>query len=66
MSMARSENPAARRCADVLTAALSGGEDDVRQALAALDISELSRLRNAMHTVAELAERRRKQLWRNR
>lgn len=46
----------------VLRAALTGGEDDIREALDGLDESDLSRLRNAMHNIAELAEHRRKGL----
>lgn len=48
----------------VLRAALSGGEDAIVRALADLNESEASGLRNAMHTIAELAEQRRKALWR--
>jgi hypothetical protein len=47
---------------DVLKAELTGGEDEVRAALSGLDESALSRLRNAMHNIAELAEARRKGL----
>lgn len=51
---------------DVLAAALTGGEDDIRRALERLDESGLSRLRNALRNVADLAEDRRKHLWRTR
>jgi hypothetical protein len=51
---------------DVLVAALSGGEGDIREALADLDMGELSRLRNAMRIAADYAEDRRKHLWRSR
>jgi hypothetical protein len=50
----------------VLKAELSGSEEDVREALAVLDESEASQLRNAMHSISELAEAQRKQLWRTR
>lgn len=56
----------ADRLTAVLTAALSGGEDDIRTALADLNPSELSRLRNALRLSADLAEDRRKILWRTR
>lgn len=46
----------------VLRAALTGGEDDIREALDSLDESGLSRLSNAMHNIAGLAEHRRKGL----
>lgn len=55
-----------RKCLDVVKAELTGGESEVTAALSLLDASELSQLRNALHNVAELAERRRKILWRNR
>lgn len=64
--MTHRTSQAAERCAAVLTAALSGGEDDVRAALADLNQSELSRLRNALRLSADLAEQRRKILWRQR
>ncbi len=51
---------------NVLLAALAGSEDDIREALSALNESELSRLRNAMRNVADLSESRRKQLWNER
>lgn len=56
----------ADRCTEVLRAALTGGEDDIRRALADLDQSALSRLRNALRVTADLAEDRRKILWRQR
>lgn len=43
-------------------AALTGGEDDVRRALELLDESELSRLRNTMRVVGDLAEQQRKRV----
>jgi hypothetical protein len=49
-----------------LTAALEGDETELERALGELDQSELSRLRNALHDMAEKAEARRKILWRNR
>ncbi len=64
--MTRTNDRPAERCAAVVTAALSGGEDDVRAALADLTQSELSRLRNALRLSADLAEDRRKILWRQR
>lgn len=50
----------------VITAALTGGEDDIRQALKGLNQSQLSRLRNALRMTADLAEQHRKVLWRQR
>lgn len=50
----------------VLEAALNGGEDEIRDALEALDTSQLSRLRNTLRLVADLSEAQRKQLWRQR
>lgn len=50
----------------VLKAELSGSEEDVRSALAVLDESEASRLRNAMYNIHELAEEQRKWLRRVR
>lgn len=47
---------------DVLQAALTGSEDDIRAALDQMDESELSRLRNNMQVIADLAEHRRKGL----
>lgn len=49
-----------------LTAALEGDEPELERALGELDQSELSRLRNALHDMAEKAEARRKVLWRTR
>ena len=46
----------------VLKAELSGAEEDVRAALAVLDESEASRLRNALYNISELAEAQRKRL----
>jgi hypothetical protein len=46
----------------VLRAELSGAEEDVRAALAVLDESEASRLRNALYNISELAEAQRKRL----
>jgi hypothetical protein len=46
----------------VLRAELSGGEEDVRAALALLDESEASRLHNALYNISELAEAQRKRL----
>lgn len=50
------------RAHDVLTAALTGTESDVRDVLDRMDESELSRLRNTMYSISELAEARRKTL----
>jgi hypothetical protein len=50
----------------VLRAELSGSEEDVRAAIAVLDESEASRLRNAMYNISELAESQRKKLRRVR
>lgn len=50
----------------VLKAELSGSEEDVRAALAVLDESALSRLRNGMYNISELAEAQRKRLRRVR
>ena len=50
----------------VLKAELSGSEEDVRAALAVLDESEASRLRNALFNISELAEAQRKRLRRVR
>lgn len=50
----------------IIQAALEDDEDGLRAGLNALNQSELSRLRNVMHNVAELAEGRRAQLWRTR
>lgn len=50
----------------VLKAELSGSEDEVQAALAVLDESESSRLRNAMFNISELAEAQRKRLRRAR
>jgi hypothetical protein len=50
------------RMHDVLTAALTGTEADVRAALDLMDESELSRMRNTMNEIASLAEARRKGL----
>lgn len=50
----------------VLRAELSGSEEDVQAALAVLDESEASRLRNAMFNISELAEAQRKRLRRVR
>lgn len=50
----------------VLKAELSGSEEDVQAALAVLDESEASRLRNAMFNISELAEGQRKRLRRVR
>jgi len=50
----------------VFQAALTGGESDIQEALKSLDESDLSRLRNVMHNIAELAEHRRKSLRRDR
>lgn len=51
---------------DVLKASLTGGEQDIRAALARLDESEASRLRNTLYAVSELAEAHRKSLRRAR
>jgi hypothetical protein len=50
----------------VLEAVLSSDEDEARRLLTLMNQSELSRLRNALHATAELAESQRKTLWRNR
>jgi len=50
----------------VLKAELSGSEEDVRAALAVLDESGLSRLRNATYNISELVEAERKKLRRVR
>lgn len=53
-------------CNAVLKAELSGSEEDVQAALAVLDESEASRLRNAMYNISELAEAQRRRLRRVR
>lgn len=58
--------PDPRRYLVVLEAALNDDETRVREGLSVLTPSELSRLRNTLHTVAELAEAQRKIAWRNR
>jgi hypothetical protein len=45
-----------RRCTAVLRAALTGGEDEIRAALAGLDPKQLNRLRNSMLAIADLAQ----------
>lgn len=50
----------------VLKAELRGSEEDVRAALAVLDETEASRLRNALFNISELAEAQRKRLRRVR
>lgn len=53
-------------CRAALEAALNGDEEGMHAVLALLDQSDLSRLRNVLHALAEAAEARRKILWRNR
>jgi hypothetical protein len=45
-----------KRCTAVLSAALTGGEDEIRAALAGLDPKQLNRLRNSMLAIADLAQ----------
>jgi hypothetical protein len=53
-------------CQQALTAVLDEDGDGARQALAAMNESEVSRLRNALHELVEMAEARRRFLWRSR
>jgi hypothetical protein len=53
-------------CQQALTAVLDEDGDGARQVLAAMNESEVSRLRNALHELAEMAEVRRRFLWRSR
>lgn len=46
------------RYTDVLTAALSGGEEDVSQAVETLDKRDLSRLLNALRVIELITGRR--------
>lgn len=50
---------------DVLTAALSGGEDEITGAVQALDTRGLARLRNALRTIEMVADRHETRMRRN-
>lgn len=49
---------------EILTAAIGGDDEAVRRRLETLDQSRLSRLRNVLHEIGELAEAERKRKWR--
>lgn len=51
---------------DVLTAALSSGEDEVTGAVQALDARGLARLRNALRTIEMVADRHETRMRRDR
>lgn len=56
---------ALRPFTDVLTAALSGGEDEITGAVQALDTRGLARLRNALRTIEMVADRHETRMRRN-